>query len=208
MYSESFIYLPYQNNPINPLNRQTAVLLQVCPYATKQQTMNTTISTPVKVAKAAKVTKVVKAAKVNKTEKEINNFTVNVNTINVENLSKGLAKKVSKVQTFKTDKTKEYNSFERLGIVSANLDIQLRGLNAAVKFYLQAANGILTPKQTELLTFGAIRKFINDSDKHKDKQLFSANDIKLICSAILKANDNNTARALKAAKQAKKTANK
>jgi hypothetical protein len=158
--------------------------------------MNTTISTTAKVAKAAKVTK------------EINNFTVNVNSINVDKLSKGLAKKVSKVQTFKTDKTKEYNSFERLGIVSANLDIQLRGLNAAVKFYLQASNGILTPKQTELLTFGAIRKFINDSDKHKDKQLFSANDIKLICSAILKANDNNTARAVKAAKQAKKTATK
>ena len=160
--------------------------------------MNTTAKVTAK-----KVT--VKAAKV-VTEK--NEFTTNVNSINLDNLSKGLAKKVQKVQTFKTEKDKVFNSFERLGIVSANLDIQLKGLNAAIKFYLQASNGILTAKQSELLTFGAIRKFINDSEKYKAKQLFSANDIKLICSAILKANDENTARALKADKQAKKTAAK
>lgn len=134
---------------------------------------------------------------------------VNVSNLNSANLSKGLQRKVEKIQTFEKSANKEeINSFSRLAIVSANVEIQARGLNKAIKFYLECANGILTAKQLEILTFAEICKFIKASEKYKTFELFSNNDIKLICNAILKAKDSNTARAAKVETQNKKTAKK
>lgn len=136
------------------------------------------------------------------------NEKVNVSNLNSAKLSKGLQRKVEKVQTFLSDKTKEINSFSRLAIVSANVEIQSRGLNKAIKFYLECAKDILTAKQLQILTFNEICSYIKDSEKYKNYSLYSNNDIKLICNAILKAKDINTKRAAKVERQNKNVAKK
>lgn len=111
--------------------------------------------------------------------------------------SKQIESKLNLIESF----TQESNSWERLKITGAKVTIDNLGLNKALKNYLETGKTYLTEKQVLTLDFKNVVKFINESEKWKDVRLFSTFDMVLICNTILKENDKNIARAIRAAKQ-------
>ena len=111
--------------------------------------------------------------------------------------SKQIESKLNLIGSF----TQESNSWERLKITGAKVVVDNLGLNKALKNYLETGKTYLTEKQFLTLDFKNVVKFINESEKWKDVRLFSTFDMVLICNTILKENDKNIARAIRAAKQ-------
>jgi len=120
-------------------------------------------------------------------------------------LSKRLQTKIDRINSYDSEKA---NNIQRLRHVANKTEVEMFGLNKALKMYLQNAKGELTPKQINLLKFNDIKEYINNSEKYKDLPLFTLNQITLICSAIIKANDEETKRQLRVERQNKKTAQK
>ena len=118
--------------------------------------------------------------------------------------SKQIENKLNLIDSF----TEETNSWNRLKITGAKVMIDNLGLNKALKNYLETGKTYLTEKQVLTLDFKNVVKFINESDKWKEIRLFSTFDMVLICNAILKDEDKNIARAIRAAKQQAQTEKK
>lgn len=98
------------------------------------------------------------------------------------------------------------NNWDKLTAVSFNAKIEGCKLSKIAKTFLDASkleNGksLLTDKQITLLNYSNIVTYIRNSEKYKNVNLFTLNDVKLICNAIIKANDKGTKLALKVAKQ-------
>jgi hypothetical protein len=112
-------------------------------------------------------------------------------------ISKQIVNKLNLIDSFTADS----NSWNRLKITGAAVTIDNLGLNKALKNYLETGKTYLTEKSVLILNFKNVVQFINDSEKWKDVRLFSTFDIVLICNAILKDEDKNIARSIRAAKQ-------
>jgi hypothetical protein len=101
-------------------------------------------------------------------------------------LSKRLQTKIDRINSYDKDKA---NNIQRLRHVANKTEVEMFGLNKALKTYLQHAKGELPQKHINLLKFNDIKEYINNSEKYKDLPLFTLNQITLICSAIIKANE-------------------
>lgn len=112
-------------------------------------------------------------------------------------ISKNITSKLNLIDSF----NEETNSWNRLKITGAKVTIDNLGLNKALKNYLETGKTYLTGKQVLILSFKNVVEFINTSEKWKDVRLFSTFDMVLICNTILKDEDKNIARAIRAAKQ-------
>jgi hypothetical protein len=117
-------------------------------------------------------------------------------------ISKLNAKRIAKIESFDGANA---NAWERLQVVTAKTHIANLGLNKALKDFLFEAKGTLNDSQIQLLTFNYVITYVKTTEKYADMRLFSLHTIQIICSAILKEHDKNTARAIKAAKQQAKT---
>ena len=116
-------------------------------------------------------------------------------------ISKNITSKLVLIDSF----TEETNSWNRLKITGAAVTIDNLGLNKALKNYLETGKTYLTEKQVLILDFKNVVKFINESEKWREVRLFSTYDMVLICNTILKEEDKNIARAIRAAKQQAET---
>jgi hypothetical protein len=112
-------------------------------------------------------------------------------------VSKSILAKQVKAKAFVK---KDANSFKKLLQVSRLTLLESMGLNRALKTYLVTADKVLTDSQMSHLTFAKVKAHINGS-KYKALPLFSLHQITLICNEVLKANDKNTARAVKVKRQ-------
>jgi hypothetical protein len=93
------------------------------------------------------------------------------------------------------------NSWERLRLTAKKTELETFSLSKIAKAFIKVGEETLTRSQIECLTFEAIKDYVLDKDVYKNKSMFTINDIKLICNALIKANDNATKLALKVAKQ-------
>lgn len=120
------------------------------------------------------------------------------NTVKVAKLSKRLVTKLEKVENFNLT---ESNNFQKLLHVSNVTEVEMFGLNKALKTYIKNAKGILTPNQLKVLTFDNVLEYIKSSEKYKDLPLFSLHQITLISNAVIKEHDKATKLAARAEKQ-------
>ena len=123
------------------------------------------------------------------------------NTVKKAKISKRLAKKIEKVENFDS---KNAGSWDRLMHVANLAEIDTFSLSKVVKTFLEASKkaGVgLTPAQKKVLTFNNVKDYVNKSDKYSHLTHFSFHQVKLICNAVIKANDLNTKRAAKVKKQ-------
>ena len=96
---------------------------------------------------------------------------------------------------------KDSGSWDRLGQTSRLVELDRMSMSKAFKEYLKVAKTLLTPSQMSHLTFAKVSEFAKDSKKFGALEYWTINNIKLLCNAVLKANDANTARGAKVAKQ-------
>lgn len=116
-------------------------------------------------------------------------------------LSKKVAADLQKVMEF--DK-KGASAYKRLLIASKAAKLDGMGLNKAIKTYLSAAKGYLTPSQLECVTFANVKAAIEDSPKYSELPLFTFHQITLVCNKVIKDHDAATRAEVKAAKLAAK----
>jgi hypothetical protein len=126
----------------------------------------------------------------------------NTPTTTAAQISKLNAKRIAKIDSFDSANA---NAWERLQVVTAKTHIANLGLNKALKDYLFEAKDVLTDAQIKILAFKNVVSYVNSSEKYNSMRLFSLHTIQIICSAILKSEDKNIARAIKSAKQQAKT---
>jgi hypothetical protein len=122
----------------------------------------------------------------------------NTPTTTTAQISKLNAKRIAKIESFDGANA---NAWERLQVVTAKTHIANLGLNKALKDFLFEAKGTLTDSQIKILAFKNVVSYVATSEKYNEMRLFSLHTIQIICSAILKSEDKNVARAIKAAKQ-------
>jgi hypothetical protein len=103
---------------------------------------------------------------------------------------------------------KDSGSWDRLGQTSRLVELDRMSMSKAFKEYLKVAKTLLTPAQMAHLTFAKVSEFAKNSQKFGQLEFWTINNIKLLCNAVLKANDANTARGAKVAKQGGQTGKK
>ena len=89
--------------------------------------------------------------------------------------------------------------------IGANTKLDFFSLSKIHKAYIENSviegKSMLTQKQIELLTLSKIKAIVKNSEKLKDKVLFSIHDVTLICNRILSENDKSIQIAKKVTKQ-------
>ncbi len=115
--------------------------------------------------------------------------------------------KVSKAILLKAEKSANFNkaeagSYDRLLEASRLVHLDAVTISQAFKRYVSQAKKVLTPKQMEAISFKSLCLH-KDESKYKDLPFVSVHQVALMCNEILKKNDLNTARAIKAEKQQK-----
>ena len=97
------------------------------------------------------------------------------------------------------------NRYYKLLAISANAKKESFSLSKIhstfIEYSIIQGEEMLTDKQKSLLTFTKIKNIVKNTEKYKNKVLFSFHDITLICNSILKAEDNSIKIAQKVAKQ-------
>jgi len=167
---------------------------------------------------------------VNKTEqKELSKLTTK-ETLKAVSKRKAVIKKESTPKVAKTPKivtpkfeskktTKILESVSNFNVENANSLQKLRYINNVIvladmniskigKNFIQYGTDILTPSQINALDFANIKAYVNSSVKYSSLKLFTANDMVLICNAVIKLHDNATKIATKVAKQGGKITQK
>lgn len=151
-----------------------------------------------------------KAAKVNNSNKAAKNVVEpkgkkpSIKKVVIPKTSKVILSKLDKSLKFDSDKA---NSYDKLLQTSRLVVLDGMSLSKAFSRYTAIAKSQLTTKQMGVLTFKSIIKHLEGS-KYGKLQLFSVHQVALVCNEILKANDLNTKRAIKVAKQNKAIAKK
>jgi hypothetical protein len=137
-----------------------------------------------------------------KTNKVVENQAVSNNkkTQLVENQAVSKLTKLEKLQkAIKKAESEIANSWDRLGGASADTQIKMFSLSQISKQFCESK--YVTDKQKTILTTKRILDYVRQSNKYQNKVLFSVNDVKLICNAILKTDDKAVKIALKVTKQ-------
>ena len=122
------------------------------------------------------------------------------NTLQVEKIKVTREEKIN-ISIEKLESKESLNSWERLNLTSKKTEKNIFSLSKISKAFIENGGNILTDTQKECLSFEAIKEHVNSTEKFKDKTMFSINDVKLICNAIIKTEDKATKLALKVAKQ-------
>ena len=91
------------------------------------------------------------------------------------------------------------NAWDKLGGASAETQFDLFNLGKISKVF--CSSQFVDDIQRKILTFERIKLYVNSVAKYQNKVLFNANDVKLICNAILKMDDTRVKIALKVSKQ-------
>jgi len=78
--------------------------------------------------------------------------------------------------------------------------VEQMGLNKCLKLFLTNAKGVLSKKQTDLLKFETVLEYLKTS-RYRYNQLYTLNQMVLICTEILKVNDFKTKASAKVEKQ-------
>lgn len=105
-------------------------------------------------------------------------------------------------------KTNDANNYQRLLAASAGAHLDNMSLSKAVKAYVDSAAKFLKPEQLKIVTFKSILDAIKADDLLKEQEYFTFFEIVKVANRILKANDANIKRALKAERQNKAAAKK
>ena len=124
-----------------------------------------------------------------KSTQNAENQVVKVKLTKLEKLDKAIAK--AEVQNA--------NAWDKLGGASAEVQKTMFSLSEISKKFCESK--YVNDKQRLILSKANILSFVRASAKYKDKVLFSVNDVKLICNALIKTNDNQVKIALKVTKQ-------
>ena len=132
-----------------------------------------------------------------------------VNNVNNSQTTENQVVKLSKLeklqQTIKKGLSNDANRYQQMLAIGANTKLELFSLSKIHKAYIESSviNGkcMLTDKQIELLTLTKIKAIVKNSEKLKDKVLFSIHDVTLICNRILSENDKSIQIAKKVTKQ-------
>lgn len=140
-------------------------------------------------------------ATVKKVESVKKGNTVKVETAKVETIAQHNARINNLIAKSKEFDKKNAGSWDRLGQTSRMVELDRMSMSKAFKEYLKVAKTLLTPAQMQHLTFAKISEFAKSSKKFGSLEYWTINNIKLLCNAVLKANDANTARGAKVAKQ-------
>lgn len=127
-----------------------------------------------------------------------------VNNVNksqsAENQQVSKLTKLERLQkAIKKAESKNANSWDKLGGASADTQLKMFSLSQISKQFCESK--YVTDKQKAILTTKRILEYVRQSNKYQNKVLFSVNDIKLICNAILKTDDKAVKIALKVTKQ-------
>jgi hypothetical protein len=130
------------------------------------------------------------------TTKTTDNQVVKVKLTRLEKLNKAIAKA----------EISNANAWDKLGGASAEVQKTMFSLSEISKKFCESK--YVNDKQRLILSKANILTFVRASAKYKDKILFSVNDVKLICNALIKANDNQVKVALKVTKQGGQIAQK
>lgn len=140
-------------------------------------------------------------AKVKNSTQVVENQTVSTNKVSqvVENQVVKLTKLEKLDKAIKKASQKNANAWDKLGGASAETQKTMFCLSEIHKKFCESK--FVDDKQREILTKSKVLDFVRNSEKYKDKVLFSVNDVKLICNSILKANDKRIKIALKVVKQ-------
>jgi hypothetical protein len=97
------------------------------------------------------------------------------------------------------------NRYYKLLAISSNAKKESFSLSKIhstfIEYSVIQGENMLTDKQKSLLTFTKIKNIVKNTEKYKNKVLFSFHDITLICNGILKAEDKSIKIAEKVAKQ-------
>jgi hypothetical protein len=91
------------------------------------------------------------------------------------------------------------NAWDKLGGASAETQLDMFSLSKISNVF--CSSSFVDEIQRNILTFGRIKMYVNNTPKYQNKVVFNANDVKLICNAILKAEDTRVKIAVKVAKQ-------
>ena len=104
------------------------------------------------------------------------------------------------------------NRYYKLLAISANAKKESFSLSKIhstfIEYSIIQGENMLTDKQKSLLTFTKIKNIVKNTEKYKNKVLFSFHDITLRCNGILKAEDKSIKIAQKVAKQGGKITTK
>ncbi len=97
------------------------------------------------------------------------------------------------------------NNYYKLLAISSNAKKESFSLSKIhstfIEYSIIQGKDMLTEKQKSLLTFTKIKNIVKNTEKYKNKVLFSFHDITLICNGILKAEDKSIKIAEKVSKQ-------
>lgn len=124
-------------------------------------------------------------------------------TKSTQNAENQVVKKLTKLE--RLDKAiakaevQNANAWDKLGGASAEVQKTMFSLSEISKKFCESK--YVNDKQRLILSKANILSFVRASAKYKDKVLFSVNDVKLICNALIKTNDNQVKIALKVTKQ-------
>lgn len=139
------------------------------------------------------------------TKKAVNN---NTTAKQVNNVLRAIEKPMPKVKLTKLERlnnaltkaqSENANAWDKLGGASAQTQLEIFSLSKISNVF--CSSSFVDDIQRKILTFERIKTYVNNTPKFKDKTLFNANDIKLICNAILKTDDTRVKIALKVTKQ-------
>lgn len=142
-----------------------------------------------------------------KTKQVVENQVINNNKNSqlVENQQVKLSKIEKLEKSIKTGLQSDSNKWQKLLAISSNAKLEMFSLSKIVKTFIESStiNGIelLTDKQKSLLTFERVKNVVLNTEKYKDKRLYSLHDVVLICNRILTENDKGIKLAKKVTKQ-------
>jgi hypothetical protein len=119
--------------------------------------------------------------------------------------SKKTIKLAESVAAFNIDNA---NSLQKLRFINNSVLLESMNISKIGKNFIQHGDEILTASQVNALDFANIKAFVNSSVKYSSLKLFTANDMVLICNAVIKLHDNATKIAVKVAKQGGKITQK
>lgn len=123
----------------------------------------------------------------------------------VENQQVKLSKIEKLEKSIKIGLSNESNKWQKLLAISSNAKLEMFSLSKIVKTFIESStiNGVelLTDKQKSLLTFERVKNVVLNTEKYKDKRLYSLHDVVLICNRILTENDKSIRLAKKVTKQ-------
>ena len=119
----------------------------------------------------------------------INEFNVVIKSTKIEAINKAI------------EKAEQKNASTWVKLQGASAETKLKMYSCAEISKTFCESRFIDDKQREILSKKNIIEFVKNSDKYKNKGLFTVNDIKLICNQILKEKDSRIKIAMKVAKQ-------